>query len=128
MYGEKRISVEGEKEGEKIEYRVWNPFRYVRSTQSLISIVLVSSLILPMTLLVPHRLTMVTSGAGRSWQHRCWLAWTTSTSSLDARSSILEQPPAPQSAMCQTLWAPLALSTPWSSPTAVVSHVCQQAW
>ena len=27
MYGEKRISVEGEKEGEKIEYRVWNPFR-----------------------------------------------------------------------------------------------------
>ena len=29
MYGEKRISVEGEKEGEKIEYRVWNPFRCV---------------------------------------------------------------------------------------------------
>lgn len=27
VYGEKRISVEGEKEGEKIEYRVWNPFR-----------------------------------------------------------------------------------------------------
>ena len=29
VYGEKRISVEGEKEGEKIEYRVWNPFRFV---------------------------------------------------------------------------------------------------
>ena len=27
VYGEKRISVEGEKEGEKVEYRVWNPFR-----------------------------------------------------------------------------------------------------
>ena len=27
MYGEKRISVEGPAEGEKIEYRVWNPFR-----------------------------------------------------------------------------------------------------
>ena len=27
MYGEKRISVEGPNEGEKIEYRVWNPFR-----------------------------------------------------------------------------------------------------
>ena len=29
VYGEKRISVEGEKEGEKIEYRVWNPFRCI---------------------------------------------------------------------------------------------------
>ncbi len=28
VYGEKRISVEGEKEGEKVEYRVWNPFRW----------------------------------------------------------------------------------------------------
>ena len=27
VYGEKRISVEGAVEGEKIEYRVWNPFR-----------------------------------------------------------------------------------------------------
>ncbi|XP_017794459.1 PREDICTED: rRNA 2'-O-methyltransferase fibrillarin isoform X1 [Habropoda laboriosa] len=27
VYGEKRISVEGENTGEKIEYRVWNPFR-----------------------------------------------------------------------------------------------------
>ncbi|CAL8466737.1 g6273 [Coccomyxa elongata] len=27
VYGEKRISVEGPNEGEKIEYRVWNPFR-----------------------------------------------------------------------------------------------------
>jgi rRNA 2'-O-methyltransferase fibrillarin len=27
VYGEKRISVDGDKEGEKIEYRVWNPFR-----------------------------------------------------------------------------------------------------
>lgn len=27
VYGEKRISVEGPAEGEKIEYRVWNPFR-----------------------------------------------------------------------------------------------------
>jgi rRNA 2'-O-methyltransferase fibrillarin len=27
VYGEKRISVEGPVEGEKIEYRVWNPFR-----------------------------------------------------------------------------------------------------
>jgi rRNA 2'-O-methyltransferase fibrillarin len=27
VYGEKRISVEGANEGEKIEYRVWNPFR-----------------------------------------------------------------------------------------------------
>lgn len=26
VYGEKRISVEGEN-GEKVEYRVWNPFR-----------------------------------------------------------------------------------------------------
>ena len=32
VYGEKRISVEGEKEGEKIEYRVWNPFRLAMST------------------------------------------------------------------------------------------------
>lgn len=27
VYGEKRVSVEGPNEGEKIEYRVWNPFR-----------------------------------------------------------------------------------------------------
>ncbi len=27
VYGEKRISVEGAAEGEKVEYRVWNPFR-----------------------------------------------------------------------------------------------------
>lgn len=27
VYGEKRVSVEGPGEGEKIEYRVWNPFR-----------------------------------------------------------------------------------------------------
>lgn len=27
VYGEKRISVEGPAEGEKVEYRVWNPFR-----------------------------------------------------------------------------------------------------
>ena len=27
VYGEKRITVEGAAEGEKIEYRVWNPFR-----------------------------------------------------------------------------------------------------
>lgn len=27
VYGEKRISVDGASEGEKIEYRVWNPFR-----------------------------------------------------------------------------------------------------
>lgn len=27
MYGEKRISIAGDIEGSKIEYRVWNPFR-----------------------------------------------------------------------------------------------------
>ncbi|CAG0917721.1 unnamed protein product [Notodromas monacha] len=27
VYGEKRISVDGDVEGEKVEYRVWNPFR-----------------------------------------------------------------------------------------------------
>lgn len=27
VYGEKRVSVDGEVEGTKIEYRVWNPFR-----------------------------------------------------------------------------------------------------
>lgn len=27
VYGEKRISIDGEVEGTKVEYRVWNPFR-----------------------------------------------------------------------------------------------------
>merc|ERR1711966_63213 len=27
VYGEKRITVDGEADGEKVEYRVWNPFR-----------------------------------------------------------------------------------------------------
>lgn len=27
VYGEKRISIDGGEEGQKIEYRVWNPFR-----------------------------------------------------------------------------------------------------
>ena len=27
VYGEKRISVDGQEEGTKVEYRVWNPFR-----------------------------------------------------------------------------------------------------
>lgn len=27
VYGEKRVSVENEEGGEKVEYRIWNPFR-----------------------------------------------------------------------------------------------------
>ncbi len=123
VYGEKRISVEGEKEGEKVEYRVWNPFRYVKLTQDMGAVCSYPPYLLPLSWRMPHRLTMGMLGAGRSWQHQCWLVWTTSTSSLDARCSTWEQRLGPQSAMCQTSWAPLALSMLWSSLTAAVSHV-----
>lgn len=111
MYGEKRITVEGEKEGEKVEYRVWNPFRYALIYKALLwrpsSIILVKA----------HRSLLP---AGQSWQPQCWLEWTTSTSSPAARCSTWAPHPAHLSATCQTLSAPRALCMPWSSLTAAV--------
>ena len=117
VYGEKRVSVEsGTTEApEKIEYRVWNPFRSKLAASVLAGVDNVH--IKPgckvrLTLHWRHSFS-----AQQCTLHACAASL---TAKLMRRCCIWEQLLGPASHTCQTLWDLRGRCMLWSSPTAAV--------